>query len=252
MNEDHQFTPIATDATFQFHCHRSLACFNSCCRDLNQALTPYDILRLRAHLKLLTTEFLKQYVTIYIGPETNLPIASFRFHDQRNRNCPFVTPEGCSVYPARPASCRIYPLARALVRSSSGGLPQAHYAIMREPHCTGFGEKKSQTVNQWVRGQGLQAYHEMNDEIIEFISLKNRLIPGPLSNGQLQLIRLAFYDLDKLKQLAVCADLNPMTDSLNKLMPHSTDHDPVWLQWSLKWIRFAIFGENASHPNSRK
>ncbi|MCP4747568.1 MAG: hypothetical protein GY874_15725 [Desulfobacteraceae bacterium] len=99
---DQQFFAIATDANFQFHCHRSLACFNA--NRLNQALTAYDILRLRTYLKLLTTDFLKQCVTICSGPETNLLFASFRFHDQTKRTCPFVILQGCSsVYPARPA-----------------------------------------------------------------------------------------------------------------------------------------------------
>ncbi|RUA03022.1 MAG: YkgJ family cysteine cluster protein, partial [Deltaproteobacteria bacterium] len=50
--------PLSTKDTFIFHCHPEISCFNGCCRDLNQFLYPYDILRLTGHLKLHSSQFL--------------------------------------------------------------------------------------------------------------------------------------------------------------------------------------------------
>jgi hypothetical protein len=44
--------PIEPDEQFRFACSPGVACFNACCRDLNQSLFPYDILRLKKRLKL--------------------------------------------------------------------------------------------------------------------------------------------------------------------------------------------------------
>ena len=103
--------PIETEEVFQFACHRKVTCFNHCCRDLNQALTPYDVLRLKNHLNISSKEFLATYAMLYTGAATGLPVVSLRFGNDTHKPCPFVTVQGCRVYPARPSSCRIYPLA---------------------------------------------------------------------------------------------------------------------------------------------
>ena len=55
---DPELTPISPQDTFRFSCSPVVVCFNECCRDLNQFLTPYDILRLKNHLGLSSGEFL--------------------------------------------------------------------------------------------------------------------------------------------------------------------------------------------------
>ena len=54
------------------------------------------------------------------GTRTGLPVVSLRFNDSNDLACPFVTEAGCSVYPARPGSCRTYPLPGA---SPATGIP---------------------------------------------------------------------------------------------------------------------------------
>ena len=44
--------PIGINETFGFACHKKVSCFNHCCKDLNQTLTPYDVLRLKIQLKI--------------------------------------------------------------------------------------------------------------------------------------------------------------------------------------------------------
>ncbi len=49
---------IDPDTPFRFACNPGVACFNECCRDLNQFLTPYDVLRLKRGLGLSSRQFL--------------------------------------------------------------------------------------------------------------------------------------------------------------------------------------------------
>jgi Fe-S-cluster containining protein len=158
-----------------------VACFNQCCRDLVQALTPYDVLRLRQGLGLSSGRFLGQYARTHTGPGSGLPVVTLKPADEQTQVCPFVTPTGCRVYPHRPASCRTYPLVRSLHRARATGAVVESFYILREPHCHGFAGTRERTVAGWIDDQGLCDYNAENDRMIELISAKNRLHPGPLA-----------------------------------------------------------------------
>ncbi|MCK7503851.1 MAG: YkgJ family cysteine cluster protein [Desulfobacterales bacterium] len=128
--------PIAVGDRFAFDCNPGVACFNACCRDLSQALTPYDVLRLTRGLGLRTGEFLRRYTACRIGPGSGLPVVSLVPGDPVERTCPFRAPSGCRVYRDRPSSCRTYPLMRAVRRDRatgrlSGGVHAAARAALR-------------------------------------------------------------------------------------------------------------------------
>ena len=163
------FLPLALDDPFHFSCTKDIACFNECCRDLNQFLTPYDILRLKTRLKLSSNLFLTHYTTRHTGPETGLPVISLKTDSRLNHICPFVTVAGCRVYEDRPSSCRMYPVARAISRSRKTGKITEHFALLKEPHCQGHRQPITQTVTEWIDAQGLRPYNTHNDMMMELI-----------------------------------------------------------------------------------
>ncbi len=110
-------TELSLDSSFTFRCAPGISCFNLCCRDLNQFLTPYDILRLKRHFGMTSSDFLRRYTAVHTGPQTGLPVVTLKPKEKVFLTCPFVVPEGCLVYENRPSSCRIYPLIRILSRS---------------------------------------------------------------------------------------------------------------------------------------
>ena len=240
-----ELIPIQLDDKFGFACHKNVPCFNHCCKDLNQALTPYDVVRLKNHLKLTAQEFLNRYAVVYSGPATGLPVASLRFSADQDHDCPFVTPDGCMVYASRPSSCRIYPLARALQRSRSDGRITEHYAVLKEDHCLGFEEDAEQTVRQWIADQELEAYHKLNDAMMELIAMKNQLRPGELSPEDHDMVRMAFYDLDTLKGKALAGELPSLDHDHLRPLPGKAD-DEAWLAWSMSWIGQVLFGRQLS------
>lgn len=240
---DNLMTPIGKDQPFRFACNKNVSCFNACCRDLNQTLMPYDILRLKHHLRLSSGAFLEQYAHVHIGPETGLPIVTLRPDTAKDKCCPFVTAQGCRVYNARPASCRIYPVARAISQNRKTGRVSEHFALLKEPHCHGFSQTTSQTVREWARDQGFDAYSRYNDLLMEIISLKNRLIPGPLDLRRQRLFQLALYDIDAfrehlfIKGLATGANLDHQTvERLKK-------DDEALLTFGHDWVKKELFGK---------
>jgi len=229
--------PIEPDRSFQFECSPKVACFNECCRDLVQALTPYDVLRLRRGLGLPSGRFLAQFTRRHTGPDSGLPVVTLRPADDAARVCPFVTPAGCRVYPHRPASCRTYPLARAVRRSRRTGAVEESFFILREPHCLGFAEIREQTARQWIADQKLCDYNAENDRLLEIISLKNRLHPGPLPPQTVERIMTALYDLDLFRERLSDGRL-PDASALAAEFPQAVSGDDLLLlHLAVEWVK---------------
>jgi Fe-S-cluster containining protein len=242
MNND-MMTPLSLDDTFSFSCTERVPCFNECCRDLNQFLTPYDILRLKNHFDIPSNLFLERYTIQHIGPESGLPIITLKTNDTLELTCPFVTPSGCSVYDDRPSSCRTYPLVRVASRSRETGKITEQYMLLKEPHCLGFDQGKMQTVREWIASQGIAVYNEMNDLLMEIISLKNRLMPGPLDIKSRIFFYTACYDLDRFRshifEKGILKDHNLDAARLDLVK----QDDTALLRLGLESIKKVLFGD---------
>ena len=237
-------TPISRQESFRFSCSPDVPCFNECCRDLNQFLTPYDILRLKNHLGLSSGKFLRNYTSQHTGPESGLPIITLKPTDPHKLTCPFVTDTGCRVYINRPSSCRTYPLMRAVTRSRSTGEMTAQFMMLRESHCLGFEEGKTRTLQQWIEEQGLAVYNENNDKLMQIISLKNRLIQGPLDIQSSQLFHTALYDQDDFRLQIQNSGLLDNFDVNSDIMDAALENDVALLDLAMKWIKHMLFDQN--------
>ena len=239
---ENRFDPIADNEIFVFDCHPQVTCFNACCRDLNQFLTPYDILRLKQHLGLSSGAFLETYATEHLGPQTGLPVVTLRCQAP-GALCPFLSPGGCGVYPARPTSCRLYPLARAIARNPASHRTEEHFALIRESHCQGFCSGTARSPRQWMKSQQLASYTEFNDLFLELIGLKNRVTTDPLPLRDQHLFRTALYDLDRfrlqIENSAIADDYGLSAEAVQALL---TD-DEVLLRFAHRFVKREVFGE---------
>lgn len=229
------------DGQFRFACSPGVACFNACCRDLNQSLYPYDILRLKKRLRLSSGEFLERYTSQHIGPGSGLPIVTLKPNDASRLTCPFVSEKGCSVYSDRPSSCRTYPLVRAISRSRETGKISERFMLLNEPHCLGHNKPKRQTVRQWIEDQQIKTYNYINDKLMQIIRLKNQVLPGPLDLKSRQLVYLALYDLDNFRnQFLNDRLLDNVGVDPQKLAAAETD-DTALLEVAIEWVKQTLF-----------
>jgi len=237
-----EMIPVDLENLMNFKCSSENVCFNECCRDLNQALTPYDVLRLKNNLGILSHDFLKIYTSLHYGPESGLPVVEFKPNPGTGHECPFVTAQGCSVYKDRPGSCRMYPLARAIARSRETGEIVEYFALIEEPHCKGFGNKSNQKVKQWLKGQNVEKHNKENDRLMELISLKNQVLPGKLEGELSDKFYLALYDLDEFKKQISDNDLlGEFKIPVNILEKIKAD-DEALLNLGLDWVKYTLFG----------
>ncbi|MDJ0782173.1 MAG: YkgJ family cysteine cluster protein [Desulfosarcinaceae bacterium] len=236
------FEPLTPQQTFRFACHPKVPCFNHCCRDLTQHLTPYDILRLKACLNLTSDAFLKAYTLENTGPRSGLPIITLKPIGQERR-CPFVTASGCRVYADRPASCRTYPLARAVGIRPGNGERIEQFALIREPHCQGFRAAQRQTAAEWVADQELALYNEMNDLLLRLIQQKTRRGKPPLTPSERNLFHLALYDLDRFRSRLAAGGLRGAGDLPSTLAADTarTGDDVDLLRFAIQWVEAVLF-----------
>ena len=240
MTED--MIPVTLKNFMNFNCNCDNECFNECCSDLNQALTPYDVLRLKSSLGISSQDFLKTYTSLHYGPESGLPVIEFKPNPDKGYECPFVKPQGCSVYEDRPGSCRMYPLARAITKSRETGEITQYFALIEEPHCKGFGKQTGLTVEQWLKGQDVDMHNKENDKLMELISLKNRILPGKLEGAQSDIFYLALYDLDEFCAQIFEKDLLKEFTIPDDLLRNIKTDDVALLSFGINWVKYKLFG----------
>lgn len=242
MNDE--MVPVALDDPMQFNCSPDNPCFNQCCRDLNQALTPYDILRMKNAVGLSSRKFLQEYTSRHTGPGSGLPVLTFKANPATGHACPFVTDSGCSVYNDRPASCRMYPLARAIKKDRVTGEIVEYFALIEEDHCKGFGVQDGRTVAQWLKGQDVACHNTENDKILELISLKNQIRPGKLEAAEEDLFYMALYDLDEFKIQITEKGLLASMDLPGEYMKKIVADDLSLLNFGIAWVKYQLFGKD--------
>ena len=181
--------------------------------------------------------FLERYTTEHTGPETGLPVIALKPDDALKLKCPFVTESGCSVYDFRPSSCRMYPLARAVSRSRETGKMTEYFALIKESHCRGFEQETTQTVRQWIENQKIVGYNEMNDMLMEIISLKNHFRPGPLDMKSSHFFHIALYDLDKFRPHVFEKGLLDNFHLDSDILETVKNDDVELLKLSHRWIK---------------
>ncbi|MCG8688547.1 MAG: YkgJ family cysteine cluster protein [Desulfobacterales bacterium] len=238
-----EMIPVDLNDPMEFCCAAENPCFNECCRDLNQALTPYDILRMKNALNIPSQKFLREYTSLHFGPESGLPIITFKPNPATGHACPFVREKGCSVYNDRPASCRMYPLARAIARDRQTGQIREFFARIEEDHCKGHGREDGITVDQWIQGQKVADHNRENDKLVELISLKNQIMPGKLEGAQADSFYMALYDLDEFKDKIQNNNLLDGLDVPEALMDKILEDDLALLNFGIAWLKYELFGK---------
>ncbi|MBW2639820.1 MAG: YkgJ family cysteine cluster protein [Deltaproteobacteria bacterium] len=215
---------LSLDSKFKFKCHSGVKCFTKCCRDINIALTPYDIIRLKNRLQLSSDEFLAMYTVPRLLEKTDLPMVTLRMMDDDLKSCPFVTDNGCIIYEDRPTTCRYYPLGVASLSHREGVDDEGFYFFVHESHCLGFEEKKEWTVREWRKDQGVDIHDEINAGWTDLVS----------------------YNIDKFKQFVFESSFLNRYHIDNATVEKIREDEIALLEFGLKWLKDVLYKEGSS------
>lgn len=234
------FPRLTKEDSFNFSCSKGVPCFNACCADVNIALTPYDVLRMKNRLAITSGDFLDRYTVIPFSKEQQFPVVLLRMNDDERKTCPFVTSKGCSIYRDRPWACRMYPIG---VASPAEGDKDKFFFVMEEEVCQGHKSDKSWTVGSWIQDQGVVPYDELGEEFKE-IALNDFFLRGHhLSPPQMEMLVMVLYDLDKFRRFVFESSFLKRFDLEDALVDKIRDNDVELLRLGFQWLKFSLFSQ---------
>ncbi|MFP3869344.1 MAG: YkgJ family cysteine cluster protein [Syntrophobacteria bacterium] len=236
-------TVLRPDDSFRFACHHGLDCFTRCCRDITIFLTPYDIIRMKNALDMSSEDFLESYTVYLISDTSGLPVVTLKMNDDEERSCPFVTPEGCTIYQDRPWSCRMYPLQpeSTKITESKG---REYYSLMDVPFCQGLAEDRVCTVRDWLAEQGVPIYLEM-EGAFKKITMNPSLAAQKITNPRLQeMFYMACYDIDRFRRFVFESKFLQTFDIDQETLEKIKSDDVELFKFAMRWLEYGLIGQH--------
>ncbi len=235
---------LSPESRFHFSCHKGVSCFTACCSNINLVLPPYDLLRLRKRLNLTADEFIKQYCEIEILQKTLLPVITLKMKDDEKRSCPFVTPDGCTVYEDRPNTCRYYPVGMASLRNKDAeGGKDEFYFMVKEDHCKGFEESREWTVDEWRKDQQADLYDEMNRGWMEILIKKKSFGEKEFPEKKNQIFFMVSTNTDYFRAFVFESTFLETYDLSDEFIEKLRTDDNELIKFSYEWLKLALFAE---------
>ena len=233
---------LKPEDNFRFFCHNTLDCFTRCCHDTTIFLTPYDIIRIKTALGVSSGEFLHKYTMTLIG-NLGLPIVALKMNEDKQKSCPFVTPDGCTIYQDRPWSCRIYPLQPETTKiTESAG--KKYYSIMNIPFCRGLFEDRVVTVTEWKKEQGIPVYEEM-EQLIKKITMSELFSSQKIVNKEIQeMYYMACYDLDRFRRFVFESKFLQLFETDPETVEKMKYDDLELYRFAMKWLEYGLLGQH--------
>jgi Fe-S-cluster containining protein len=228
----------------QFRCHKDIACFNACCKNIDITLTPYDILRLKRRLGMTSGEFLREYTVPFEMEKEG--IAGVKFNPVEDGTaCRFMRDEGCSVYEDRPTACRYYPVALISMRKQDEYTDVNSYALVKEAHCKGHFEDRSLTIDEYRQEQGLDDYDRLARGWRQLVLKKKSSGPtvGKASKRSLQLFFMACYDLDRFREFIISGPFKDTYEISDEIMKKILNDEIELMLFAFGFLRQVMFGE---------
>jgi len=239
-------TKLSLDSKFRFRCHKGIQCFTKCCSNIDILLTPYDVIRLKNRLKISSEVFLDRYTYMNIDEKSSHPYAMLKMGDDKERKCPFVTPEGCNLYTDRPANCRYYPIGQGTLRKEgkNGPFGEEFYFIVREDHCLGFNEKKEWSIKAWREDQEVDRYDSINKEWKE-VQLRKNLPGHELDENKQFQFYMASYDMDRFRRYIFESNFLNIFDIDEATLKKIKDDEIELVKFGVRYIKYVMMLEES-------
>jgi len=241
---------LTEDDTFQFACGQHMACFTQCCSDVNIALTPYDIIRMKNRLGISSGEFLDQFCIIPFHKMQRFPVILLKMQDNEKTSCPFVNEQGCTIYADRPWPCRMYPVGLASPKDTDQG-EGLFYFLIKEKPCEGFENGRNMTIRAWMEDQDVGVYNEMGEAFKE-ISLHNLFQKDTgLDPKKMDMLFTVCYDIDKFRRFVFDSSFLKHFDVDEPTIKKIRTDDIALLKFGFQWLKFSLFKEETMKINDQ-
>jgi len=236
-------TRLELDDKLKFRCHKDISCWNQCCAHADVSLAPYDIIRMKTHLGISSTEFLKDYTVPYEIDSHSVP--GIKLRTTEDKACLFMKEDGCSIYEDRPTACRYYPSGLLSMRALGKNEDERHFLLIKEAHCKGHDEDREITIRDYRKEQKVEEYDELNRDWYRIILKKKSTGPtiGKPSEMSLQLFFMASYDVDRFRRFVVSDSFKKMYEISDDDFARYESDDITLMQFGFSLMKQVLFGE---------
>jgi Fe-S-cluster containining protein len=214
---------------------------------------PYDIIRMKNRLGITSGEFLDKYTTSAFRDNPFFPSVMLRMAERPEKPCPFLGPEGCTVYEDRPSSCREYPLERAVGRMRFEGRRIAQYFVKRVPHCLGHQENREWTVEEWIADQEIGPYQEMNDLWVDIDTIfrSNPWGDAAAAGNKLKMAFMACFNVDQFRRFVLESSLRSRFEVAEERVAQMETDDVEMMKFGFEWVQFFLTGQRPESVSER-
>lgn len=244
---------IKDSDTFSFRCHSEIACFNLCCRNLNLFLYPYDVMRLKNSLGLMSDAFLDRYVDVVLREDNFFPDVLLRMADNSERTCPWLSGEGCRVYADRPDTCRTFPVEQGLLHGSGKGGGQRVCFFRPPDFCQGQHEDKVWTLDSWAADQEADLFNKMT---LEWSRVKALFYNNPWGNEGpegpgAKMAFMATYNIDQFRGFVFESSFLKRYKVKSALLKKLKNDDLALLRFGFDWVKLFVWGISSKKIKKR-
>ena len=240
---------LTEDHKTKFACHPGVSCFNACCKQADVMLAPYDVIRLKQHLKMTSGEFLAEYTVPWEVDSDG--VIGVKLKTNEEKHCLLMNDKGCSVYEDRPAACRYYPFGLMGVKHTEAKTDEQNYFRIEEEHCKGHEERNflpetvEMTLGEYRKNQGVEEYDKYNLDWIRLMLKKKSAGPsvGRPSPESLQIMFMATYDLDRFITFITSPNFKAVYNLDDATYKKIQNDDVALLEFGYRFLRQALFGE---------
>jgi uncharacterized protein len=231
--------------TFAFRCHPGVSCFNLCCRNLNFFLNPYDVVRLKQNLAITSDQFIEAYTDMVVRPGHHFPDVMLKMADNEEKTCPFLSAQGCLVYPDRPHTCRAFPVEHGLYYDAQKDKTRLVHFFRPPAFCQGRHETTTWTLASWEKDQEASFYNQMTVKWAKIMQLfQNDPWGGEGPNGQKgKMAFMAAYNVDAFRDFVLHSSFLKRYKVRSPLRMKIKTDDVAMLKLGMAWIRMFLFGE---------
>jgi Fe-S-cluster containining protein len=237
-------TPLKKNDRFNFRCHRDLACFNQCCRNLNLFLYPYDALRLKKSLGMDSDRFLEVHVDVVMREGNYFPDVLLRMADNESRTCPFLSEAGCSVYPDRPDTCRTFPVEHGMRFKQRPGESEIVSFFRPPDFCQGQHENQAWTLSDWADDQDAATYNRMTAKWagVKALFQKDPWGSEGVNGPKGKMAFMAAYNIDRFREFVFQSSFLKRYRVKKTLVKKLRASDRELLLFGFEWIQYFVWG----------
>ena len=188
--------------------------------------------------------FIDEHVDIVLREDYYFPEVLLKMAENDQRTCSFLTDSGCRVYMDRPDACRTFPVEQGAIFNAATGRQTVIHFFRPPDFCLGQHEKKTWTMQSWIKDQDAALYNKMT---VRWSELKRLFQTNPWgSQGpkgpKARMAFMATYNIDQFRDFVFKSTFLKRYKVKSVRLKKIKKDDVELMKFGFEWVKFTIWG----------